>query len=87
MGAAALPRPRKFEIVEITGDGEAGAASVRFSGGGVSYVMRTAWRLIDGLWKVVEAEVPAGSVRASWWRRIVGGAPAAPQPVERRDLS
>ncbi len=87
MGAPALPRPGKFEVIDITGEGGGGSASVRFSGRGVSYELRTRWQLVDGMWKAVEAEVPAASVRTSWWRRLFRGSPSAPPKVERRDLS
>ena len=87
MGAQALPRARAFDVLDITNAEDVVAAVVRFRGGGVAYTMRTSWRPVDGLWKAVDAEVPAESVRVSWWRRVFRGSPAAPERPDRRDLS
>ena len=86
-GPRPLPRPRRFDILDITMQGEAAAASVRFRGGGVSYELRTTWQRIDGVWKAVDATVPAGSIRVSWWRRLFGGGAESPGRPARRDLS
>jgi hypothetical protein len=87
MGAPALPRARTYVVIDITESGDSRAALVRYVGLGVRYDMRTAWRIDGGLWRAVEAEIPPGSVRASWWRRLLGGAPPIPPPVQRKDLS
>ncbi|MBI5285347.1 MAG: nuclear transport factor 2 family protein [Chloroflexi bacterium] len=87
MGAPALPRARRYEIVDITESVDGGTAIVRYGGRGVCYDVRSIWRLADGLWRAVEAEVPPESVRASWWRRLLGGAPSAPGSAQRKDLS
>src|SRR3990172_10191774 len=71
MGAPALPRARRYEIVDIRDTGDGGSALVRYGGRGAGYDVRTVWRLADGLWRAVEAEVPPESVRASWWRRFL----------------
>jgi len=82
---AAPRRSRSFAVVSVAEDGGEGAAEVRFSGGG-AYLLRTRWQRIDGRWKVVDATIPAESIRAPWWRRIFGG--GRPEAVpERRDLS
>ena len=87
LGAPALPRARRYDIIDITETGDGGTALVRYAGRGVRYEVRSSWRLTDGLWRAVEAEVPPGSVQASWWRRLFGGAPSAPGPAQRKDLS
>ena len=87
MGAPALPHARRFDVIDITDAGDGGTALVRYAGRGVSYDVRTVWRRADGLWRAVEAEVPPESVQASWWRRLFGGAPSAPGPAQRKDLS
>jgi hypothetical protein len=86
-GAHALPRARTFDILDITDTGDAVAASVRFRSRGVSYVLRTTWRSVNGLWTAVDAQVPPESIHVSWWRRLFGRAPSVPVPTERRDLS
>ena len=86
-GPRPLPRPRRFDVLDITPQGDALAAAVRFRGAGVSYDLRTTWKLIDGVWKAVDASIPSGSVRVSWWRRLFGSTAASPAPPARRDLS
>ncbi|HYM14372.1 MAG TPA: hypothetical protein VEZ14_02305 [Dehalococcoidia bacterium] len=86
-GAPVLPRARRYEILDISdrGDGTADTA-VRFEGAG-SYVVRTRWESDAGVWRGVEAKVPAESMRTPWWRRLIGQGPRAARTVERRDLS
>ncbi len=86
-GPRPLPRPRRFDVLDITPQGDAIAAVVRFRGGGVAYEFRTTWQRIDGVWKAVDAIVPAASVRVSWWRRLFGGGAESPGRPARRDLS
>lgn len=84
LGAPRVGRSRRYEIVDITEDGDRGASEVRYRGSG-SYAIRTRWRLIDGAWRAVEAEIPRDSVSLPWWRRLLGSS-TRPEPVERRDL-
>ncbi len=86
-GARPLPRPRRFDVLEITPHDDAVGAAVRYRGGGVSYELRTTWQLVDGVWKAVDASIPAGTVRVAWWRRLFGGRAEAPAKPARRDLS
>jgi hypothetical protein len=86
LGGPMLPRARMYNILDITDQGSSAESSVRYVGAG-SYVIRTRWRLIDGVWKGVEAEVPQDSMRAPWWRRLLRQGPRPAPPVERRDLS
>ena len=83
-GAPRVGRARRFEILDVTEDGDRGTSEVRFDGGG-SYVIRALWRLTDGAWRAVEAEIPPESVRVPWWRRLFGASPKR-DPVERRPL-
>lgn len=84
LGAPRVGRARRFEVLDIAEDGDRGTSEVRFDGGG-SYVIRARWRLTEGAWRAVEAEIPPESVTLSWWRRIFG-AKSKPEPVERRPL-
>lgn len=86
-GPRPLPRPRRFDVLDITPQGDAHAAAVRFRGAGVSYELRTTWQLVDGVWKAVDARIPADSVRVAWWRRLFGGGTRPPARPARRDLS
>jgi len=86
LGAPVLPRARAYKLLDIIEHGDLAESVVRYAGGG-SYVVRTRWRLIDGVWKGVEAEIPPDSMRAPWWRRLVGRGPRPARPVDRRDLS
>ena len=86
-GRRPLPTPRRFDVLEVTPQSGSVAASVGFRGGGVAYELRTRWQVVDGVWKVVDANIPGASVRVAWWRRLFGGrAEAAARPA-RRDLS
>lgn len=87
VGPRTLPRPRRFEILDISEQDGSIIASVRFRGGGVAYELRTTWRRVDGTWKAVDATMPPGSVRVSWWRRVFGRAAESPDRPARRDLS
>jgi hypothetical protein len=86
-GPKPLHHPRRFDVLDITAQGDAIAASVRFRGSGVSYELRTTWRAVDGVWKAVDAGIPAESVRVAWWRRLFGGKAESPARPVRRDLS
>jgi hypothetical protein len=86
-GPRPLPRPRRFDILDITPQGDAVAASVRFRGAGVSYELRTTWQKLDGAWKAVDANIPASTMRVSWWRRLLGGRTEPAAWPARRDLS
>lgn len=86
-GPRPLPRTRRFDILDITPQGDATVASVRFRGTGVSYELRTTWRKLDGAWKSVDASIPASTVRVSWWRRLFVGRVEPPARPTRRDLS
>lgn len=86
-GRRPLPRPRRFEVLDMTPQGDALAASVRFRGAGVAYELRTTWQLVDGVWKAVDARIPAESVHVAWWRRLFGGRTRPPARPARRDLS
>jgi hypothetical protein len=86
-GPARLPRPRRFDVLDVAPHGDAIVAAVRFGGGGVSYELRTTWQRIDAVWKAVDASVPAGSVRVAWWRRLLGRGAGTLEPPARRDLS
>jgi len=85
-GRRPLPRPRRFDVLDITTVGDALAASVRFRGAGVTWELRTTWRFVDGGWKAVDASIPAGSVHVSLWRRLLGERAEAPTSPARRDL-
>ena len=87
LGSPVLPRARKFKIVDISEQGEgSGESSVEFVGSG-SYVLVTRWRQAAGAWKGIDAEIPTESMRAPWWRRMLGQGPKPAPPVERKDLS
>jgi len=86
-GPRPLPRARRFSILDITRQGDAVGAVVRFRGIGASYELRTTWQRIDGAWKATDASVPAESVRVSWWRRLLGAGTEPPARPARRDLS
>jgi hypothetical protein len=91
LGAARLPsqQPRRSQVMDIS-EQDAGSAisDVLYSGGGWSYVLRTRWQLIDGLWRGTSAEVVEGTVKAAWWRRLLRriSRPSESAPP-RRDLS
>ncbi|MDP9236768.1 MAG: hypothetical protein M3P30_05120 [Chloroflexota bacterium] len=90
LGAVRLPvqRPRGSRIVGISLIDETSATGdVQYSGAW-SYVLRTRWRLVDGLWCGTAAELVAGTLRPSWWQRLIHRASRAAEPVPpRRDLS
>ena len=88
IGGDTLPshRTRRFRVTAIDGDSASGSAEVRYEGSW-SYALRSHWQLVDGLWRATDAELVPDSVRAPWWRRIIGRTDhrAVPAP-ERRDL-
>lgn len=86
-GSPVLPRARKYSVLDISDHGDGtGESSVEFIGSG-RYVLVTRWRGSDGVWKGIDAETPADSMRAPWWRRMLGQGPKPAPPVERKDLS
>jgi hypothetical protein len=77
---------KRYEVLDITIRGAAGASDVRYDGAG-SYVLRTRWERPDGLWRAVMVEMPPELTRAPLWRRLLrlerrGDSHAG----ERRDL-
>jgi hypothetical protein len=87
LGSPVLPHARRYRIVDISDQGDgSGESSVEFVGAG-RYVLVTRWRRADGAWRGVDAEIPAESMRAPWWRRMLGQGPKPAPPVERKDLS
>jgi hypothetical protein len=90
LGAAGLPahRPRRSQILDISGGDETSATSDVWYSGAWSYVVRTRWQLIDGLWRATAAELVAGTLKPSWWQRLLRRASPKPEPAPpRRDLS
>jgi hypothetical protein len=86
-GSPLLPRVTGYQVLDVNDHGNGtGESSVRFTGRG-SYVIVTRWRNVDGTWRGVEAEVPAGEMKASWWQKVFGRGPRPADPVERKDLS
>ncbi len=86
-GPRASERASAFTIIDVTEDGDRGVSVVVYRGGG-SYEVRSVWERIDEHWKVVDASIPRGSVRAPWWKRMLGmgGGDAANDAAARRDL-
>jgi hypothetical protein len=90
LGAASLPEhhPRRSQILDISSDASLATSDVRYAGGGWSYVLRTSWRFTDGLWRASAAELVAGTLKPSFWKRVLRRASRSPEPSPpRRDLS
>jgi hypothetical protein len=79
------PKASGYEIVDLDASGEHGNSVVRFRGR-ASYTLRGAWRQTERGWRAVSLEVPADSVRAPWWRRVLGRGSGGEAP-QREDLS
>lgn len=67
---------RAFEVVACHESGSTGTSRVRYAGR-AQVVIEQRWQRIDGLWKVVHAEVRE-TQPLPWWRRLIRrGASAA----------
>ncbi len=91
LGGVALPpgRLKNHQVLDISADGDSAtrSADVRYAGAW-TYVLRTRWQFVDGAWKATEATLLADTVRAPWWRRLIGrDALSRRPPAQRRDLS
>lgn len=64
--AAAMPAPRRFELLAVARIGSQYIAKVRVWSGDTRFVMQNRWKEVDaGRWRVVEIEEFAGK-RTPW---------------------
>ncbi|MBF6599347.1 MAG: hypothetical protein IVW36_02415 [Dehalococcoidia bacterium] len=76
--------PKRYRIIEVRAEGDAGESQVRFDGGG-SYLVVTSWQRSPDGWKAIAATRPRDAVRQPWWRRWLRGSGSAAS-AERQEL-
>ncbi|MHB8375708.1 MAG: hypothetical protein ACYDEB_01970 [Dehalococcoidia bacterium] len=74
--------PRRYHIMDITVEGDAGTSTVRYEGSG-SYVVRQRWQHTADGWKAVGAERPPELIRRPWWRRLLPRRATTEAPARR----
>jgi hypothetical protein len=78
--------PRKYAVVSVSVDGDAGESDVAYSGRGTRFALVQRWARDGEVWRCVDASCPPERVRHAWWKRLARVASRPASTVERREL-